>query len=154
MTNELRLEPRLGEGPVGTGVHVLRRAHGPSGATIAEVWLTVLFVPVLPFGEWTLQPGVASPSSWVVTRVARPRPLKSLARAAGGVLAVVASLLPAYAAITFFMGSKPLELGGLFSSAAALVGGLGWLDETRERVPLGAAVRALGRAAGPPGREP
>jgi hypothetical protein len=76
-----------------------------------------------------------------------------VAWAACGVLAIAAGLLPAYAAITFFTGSRPLELGGLFFSAGALVGALAWLDETRERVPLGTAVRALGRRAAAPGPE-
>jgi hypothetical protein len=76
-----------------------------------------------------------------------------VAWAACGVLAIAAGLLPAYAAITFFTGSRPLELGGLFFSAGALVGALAWLDETRERVPFRVAVRALGRRAGAPGPE-
>jgi hypothetical protein len=152
VTNELLLEPSRGEGPVGTGVHVLRRTQGPSGSTIADVWLTVLFVPVVPFGEWTLKPGAASTPSWVVTRVARPHPLASVAWVAAGALAIVSSLLPAYAAITLSMGSKPVELGGLFSSAGAVIAALGWLDETRDRVPFGTAVRVLRRAAKSPGQ--
>lgn len=154
MKDELLVEPRRGTGPIGTGVHVLRCAQGPSGITIADVWLTVLFVPVVPFGEWTLHPRGASPSTCEVTSVARPRPSKSVAWVAAGVLAVVSGLLPAYAAITFFMGSKAVELGGLFSSAGAIIGTLGWLDETRERVPLGAALRVLRRAARSPGQRP
>ena len=152
MKDELLVEPRRGTGPIGTGVHALRRAKGPSGITIADVWLTVLFVPVVPFGEWTLQRSGASTPSWAVKSVGRPRPSKSVAWVAAGVLAVVSGLLPAYAAITFFMGSKAVELGGLFSSAGAIIGTLGWLDETRERVPLSAALRVLRRAARSPAR--
>jgi len=152
VTSDLLLEPSRGEGPVGTGVHLLRRTQGPTGITIADVWLTFLFVPVVPFGEWTMQRGGTSSSSWRVTHVGRPRLSKSVAWVAGGLLAIVMSLLPAYIAVTFFMGSKPVELGGLFSSAGAIIGALGWLDQTRERVPFRAAVRLLGRPAEAPER--
>jgi hypothetical protein len=67
---------------------------------------------------------------------------------AAGVLALAVALLPAYVAVAFSVGSKPLELGGLFSSVAILCGALGWLDQTRDRVPLRDAVRLLT----PPGR--
>jgi uncharacterized protein (TIGR02246 family) len=149
VANELRIEPIRASGPVGTGVHVLRRTPGPSGAAIADVWWTVLFVPVLPLGEWTLQPREASARSWAVTHVARPRPLKAVARVAAGALAAVSSLLPAYAGVTFFTGTRPVELGGLFASAAAIVGALGWLDESCERVRFVAALRVLAGRKGP-----
>jgi hypothetical protein len=132
---------------VGTGVHVLRRTRGPDGTTVGDVWLTFLFLPVVPLGEWTMARAEGSASSWQVTRVARPRLVKSAVWLAAGILAVVVAVLPAYLAIAFFMGSKPVELGGLFSSAGALVGALGWLDETRERVPLRDAVRITRRTA-------
>ena len=144
---DLPFEPRRGEGPVGTGVHLVRRSHGPTGVTIADVWLTFLFLPVVPFGEWTVERGGASRSSWRVAQVRRPHLLRSVAWVAGGVVAILASLLPAYVAVSFFMGSKPAELGGLFASAGAIIGTLGWLDQTRERVPFRTAVRILGRAS-------
>lgn len=152
MTHDFVLEPSRGRGPVGTGVHLLRRARGASEVT-AEAWLTVLFVPVLPLGKWSLQPVDASGSSLRVTRVAPPRALKSLAGIAGGMLAIVLAFLPSYVAVGYFMGSKPVELGGLFSSAGAIVGVLGWLDLAGERVPLPAAVRVLRGAGRLPGQE-
>ncbi len=132
---------------MGTGVHVLRRTRGPAGTTIGDVWMTLLFLPVVPLGEWTMERAEGSGSSWRVTRVARPRLVRSAAWIAAGILAAALALLPAYLAIAFFMGSKPVELGGLFSSAGALVGALGWLDQTRERVTLRDAVRITRRTA-------
>jgi hypothetical protein len=149
-TSDLRFEPRRGEGPVGTGVHLLRRTHGPTGVTIADVWLTFLFLPVVPLGEWTVERGGAPGSSWLVTQIEKPRALRSVAWVAGGIVAAVASLVPAYVVVAFFMGSKPAELAGLFSSAGGIIGTVGWLDQTRERVPFRTAVRALTRAAGSP----
>ncbi len=133
---------------VGTGVHLLCRNHGPTGVTIADVWLTILFLPVVPFGEWTVERGGASGSSWLVTQIERPRVLRSVAWVAGGIVAAVASLVPAYVAVTFFMGSKPVELAGLFSSAGGIIGTIGWLDQTRERVPFRTALRALAGVVG------
>jgi hypothetical protein len=144
---DLSFEPSRGVGLVGTGVHLLRRTHGPTGVTIADAWLTFLFLPVIPFGEWTVDQGGASGSPWLVRHVKRPSFWTSVAWVAGGVVATLMSLVPAYCAITFFMGSKPAELGGLFSSAGAIIGTLGWLDQTRERVPFRIAVQALARAA-------
>jgi hypothetical protein len=150
VTGNLSFEPRRGEGPVGTGVHLLRRTRDSTGVTIADVWLTFLFLPVVPFGEWTVERGGASGSSWLVTRIERPRVMRSVAWVAGGMVAGLVSLVPAYVAVAFFMGSKPAELGGLFSSAGGIIGTIGWLDQTRERVPFRTAVRALARAARPP----
>ena len=136
---------------MGTGVHVLRRAPGPAGTAVGDVWMTFLFLPVVPLGEWTMERAEGSDASWRVAGVARPRLVESLAWVAAGVLALVAALLPAYLAIAFFMGSRPVELGGLFASAGAIVGALGWLDQTRDRVPLRDAVRIVGRRSKPAG---
>jgi hypothetical protein len=105
--------------------------------------MTFLFLPVVPLGEWTMERAEGSDASWQVAGVARPRLVESLAWVAAGILAVVAALLPAYLAIALFMGSRPVELGGLFASAGAIVGALGWLDQTRDRVPSGAAARVM-----------
>jgi hypothetical protein len=142
-------EARRGGGPLGTGVHLLRRRESATGA-VADAWLTVLFLPVVPLGEWTLEradPGGAGAGTLTVTRVERPRPLKSLAWIVGGILAAVLALAPGYAAISLPLGSKILELLGIFVSLTAVVGGLGWLDQTRERVPFQAALRAARAAA-------
>lgn len=136
-------EPMRGKGPVGTGVHVLRRTSGPAGTTVAHVWLTFLFVPVVPLGQWTVEPGAGPGPTWRVLQVGTPHVARSMAWVAGGLLAALASLLPACLAVTFFMGSKPAELAGLFSSAGAMIGTLGWLDEARDRVPLGVAARIV-----------
>ena len=136
--------PTRGGGPLGTGVHLLRRRASAAG-DVADAWLTVLFLPVVPLGEWTLEradPGGVGEGALRVTRVERPRPLKSLTWIAGGIAAAVLAIAPGYAAISLPLGSKVLELGGIFLSLAAVVGGLGWLDQTRERVPLRAALRA------------
>jgi hypothetical protein len=140
------LEPTRGQGPVGTGVHLLRRSPTPEGATVAEVWLTFVFLPVVPLGKWTLAPAASSGSSWVVGRVDRPSLPWSAAWIAGGLLAALTSLVPAWLAVTFFMGSKPAEIGGLFTSAGAIIAALGWLDGTRARVPVRTALRVLARA--------
>ncbi len=136
-------EPMRGRGPVGTGVHVLRCTPGPAGTTVGDVWVTVLFVPVVPLGWWTLQTADGSGPAWRVTQVGRPRLARSVAWVAGGLAAALASLLPAWLAVTFFMGSKVAELAGLFSTAGAIVGALGWLDQTRDRVRIGTAARIV-----------
>jgi hypothetical protein len=86
---ELLFSPRRAEGPVGTGVHLLRLTQGTDG-------------------------------------IERDG--------------------PAYGALTFLMGSKIAELAGLFGSVGAIVGTLGWLDETRDRVPFWVALRAMASA--------
>jgi hypothetical protein len=137
-------EAGRGSGPLGTGVHLLRRRKAASGET-ADAWLTVLFLPVVPFGEWTIEraeSGDTGRSVLTVTRVERPRLLKSLAWIAGGLGAAALALAPGYAAISLPLGSKFLELALIFLSLTAVVGGLGWLDQTRERLPLRAALRA------------
>jgi hypothetical protein len=146
--------PTHGRGPVGTGVHVLRRRSGPDGTTAADVWLTFLFIPLVPLGRWTVEREEGAGSAWRVTGVARPSLGRSAAWVAGGVLAALASLLPAWLAVTLFMGSKPAELGGLFSTAGAIIGALGWLDETRDRVPFRAAVRLAVAPPMPPEEGP
>ena len=141
---ELSFRPRRAEGPVGTGVHLLRVTQGASGLVLADAWLTVLFLPVVPLGEWTVEHH--STAEAVIKQVRPPRPIESALWIAGGVLAAVLSLVPAYGALTFLMGSKMAELTGLFASVGAILGPLGWLDETRDRVPIRVAFRALASA--------
>lgn len=149
VTRQASFATTVGEGPVGTGVHVLRRTPGPDGSSIGEVWMTLLFVPLVPLGEWTLERGPGPAPTWRPAGVARPRLGVSVARVGVGLLAAAATLLPACVAISFLMGSKVVELGGLFASAGAVVGALGWLDQNRERVSLRDAVRLLaGRKTG------
>ena len=147
-------EAKRGSGPVGTGLHVLRSTPVPAGSTVADIWLTVLFVPVVPLGRWALEREGDSGSAWRVTEVGRPHLARSVAWVAGGLLAALASFLPACLAVTFFMGSKPAELAGLFSSAGAIIGALGWLDQTRDRVPFGTAARILAARPKSPGQGP
>jgi hypothetical protein len=148
VTSGASFEAKRGLGPLGTGVHVLGREPGPGAASIGDVWLTLLFVPVVPLGRWTMER--QGESAWRVTGVAGPRLATSAARVAAGILAAVAVFLPAYVAVALFMGSKPIELGGLFVSAGAVVGVLGWLDATRDRVPLRDALRLARRKTAPP----
>ena len=141
------IEPARGRGPLGTGVYLLRTATRPAGMD-ADAWLTVLFLPILPLGRWSLEPADSSGQpACAITRVERPRIAATLPRIAAGLLVAALAFLPAYAALTVETGSKVVELGGIFLSLAIVVGGLGWLDQTRERVPLGAALRAWRGAA-------
>jgi hypothetical protein len=133
---------------------VLRRASAPGGTTVADVWLTLLFVPFIPLGRWTVERAGGSGSAWRVRQVGRPHPGRSLAWIAGGLLAALASLLPAVLAISFLAGSKTAELAGLFSSAGAIIGALGWLDQTRDRVPFGTAARIAAARPTSPGEGP
>ena len=150
MTTGPLFEPTRGVGPVGTGIHLLRQTHLPSGGRVAEAWFTFLFVPLIPVGEWTVDQAGPAGSRRMVRHVKRPRLWKSLAWVAGGALAILVSLTPAYCAITFFMGSKLASLAGLFTSAGAIIGTLGWLDETRERAPFRFAVQLLATAGTSP----
>jgi hypothetical protein len=69
VTTDQSFEPGRGEGPVGTGVFMLRRSLGPNGVAIAHVWVTFLFLPVVPLGEWTVERGGAPGSSGLVTDI-------------------------------------------------------------------------------------
>ena len=136
-------QPSRAEGPVGTGVHLLRTTQGAGGVVLADAWLTVLFLPVVPFGEWTIERHSAAEACSVIRQVRPPRLVKSVLWVASVVLAALLSLLPAYGALTFLMGSKVAELTGMFASVGAILGPLAWLDETRDRVPIWVALRAL-----------
>ena len=121
----------------------MRTTQGAGGVVLADAWLTVLFLPVVPFGEWTIERHSAAEACSVIRQVRPPRLVKSVLWVASGVLAVLLSLLPAYGALTFLMGSKVAELTGMFASVGAIPGPLAWLDETRDRVPIWVALRAL-----------
>jgi hypothetical protein len=146
--------PTTGRGPLGTGVHLLRLRDEGSGVLRAQAFFTVLFLPLVPLGEWRLQatPGPGGPAAaplderglLTVRDVAPPR-LLAFAWVAGGALALLLALLPGYAALTWPVGSRFVELGAIFASLALLLGGLGLLDQTRIRVPLRVALRALRR---------
>ena len=135
--------PTRGEGPVGTGAHLLRVTEAPSGTATAEAWLTLLFLPVFPLGTWAVDRKKEPKALWRIAGVSRPLPSRSLLWLAGGAAYLGLSLVPAFLAVTLFIGSQAAGLGCLFSSVGAIVGALGWLDQTRERVPLGVALRAL-----------
>jgi hypothetical protein len=136
-------EPARGRGPLGTGVYLLRRTATPSRGTDADAWLALLFLPILPLGRWSLEPaGSPGQPAVAITRVERPRVGRTLAWIAGGLLVAALAFVPAWAALTVPTGSKAVELGGIFLSLAIVVFGLGWLDQSRERVPLRAALRA------------
>jgi hypothetical protein len=143
---ELLFSPRRAEGPIGTGVHLLRLTQGTDGITRADAWLTFLFLPIVPFGEWIVERDRSVQSVSVVRHVRPARLLKSILWIVGGAVAAFLSLVPAYGALTFLMGSKIAELAGLFGSVGAIVGTLGWLDETRDRVPFWVALRAMASA--------
>ena len=146
MIPELSFLPSRAEGPVGTGVHLLRLTQGTDGIRRADAWLTLLFLPVVPFGEWILERDGRVQSASVIRYVRPPRLLKSILWIVGGIVAAILSLVPAYGALTFLMGSKMAELAGIFGSAGAILGSLGWLDETRDRVPVRVALRAMASA--------
>ena len=139
----LSFQPRRAEGPVGTGVHLLRTTPHDSGVLLADAWLTILFLPVVPLGEWIVERYNAADASSVISQVRPPQLVKSVLWVGGGVLAALLSLVPAYGALTFLRGSKVAELTGMFATVGAVLGPLAWLDETRDRVPMLVAVRAL-----------
>ncbi len=148
----LSFRPRRAEGPVGTGVHLLRTSEDQGGELLADAWLTILFLPVVPLGEWVVEPPTAADAPSVVRQVRPPRLAKSALWVAAGIVAALLSLVPAYGALTFLMGSKVAELTGLFATVVAILGPLAWLDETRDRVPIRTAIRALASARRPVGR--
>ncbi len=100
MTTDLQFEPSRGMGPVGTGVHLLRQTHASAGVSVAEAWLTFLFLPVVPFGEWTVDRGSPPSCCLLIRDVKRPSLWKSVAWVAGAAVAALMSLAPAYCAIT------------------------------------------------------
>jgi len=131
------------DGPVGTGVHLLRTTPLEGDGLLADAWLTILFLPVIPLGEWVVERGVDAEASSFIRQVRPPQLARSVLWAGGGVFAALLSLVPAYGALTFFMGSKVAELAGMFVTVGAVLGPMAWLDETRDRVPVRVALRAL-----------
>ena len=143
---ELLYQPSRAEGPVGTGVHLLRVTQRAGGVALADAWLTIFFLPVVPLGEWAVERSNLVQNTSVIRQVRPPRLLKSILWIVGGALAFALSLVPGYGALTFLMGSKVAEMAGLFCSVGVIIGALGWLDETRDRVPIHVALRALATA--------
>ena len=148
---------------MGTGVHLLRLTRGADGVVLADAWLTLAFLPVVPLGEWIVEREGSTRDPCVIRQVRPPRLRKSILWIVCGVLAGLLSLLPAYGALTFLMGSRAAELAGVFGSMGVILGTLGWLDETRDRVPIWVALRAVtgvnggrekGRRPWPPGVVP
>ena len=125
---------------------LLRLTQGTDGIRRADAWLTFLFLPVVPLGEWIVERDGRVQGVCVIRNVRPPRLLKSTLWIVGGVVAAVLSLVPAYGALTFLMGSRVAELAGVFGSVGAILGTLGWLDETRDRVPVRVALRAMASA--------
>ncbi len=140
---ELSFQPRRAEGPVGTGVHLLRTTQQEGRVVLADAWLTILFLPVVPLGEWMVERHSTADASSVIRQVRPPQLFKSVLWVGSGVLAALVSLLPAYGALTFLMGSKVAELAGMFATVGAILGPLAWLDETCDRIPIRVALRAV-----------
>ncbi len=130
-------------GPVGTGVHILRWCEREGGPRVAELWLTVLFFPVVPLGSWVMSEQPERLSSCSVTDVRPPHLGASAAWFLGGIMMGVLSLLPASVALWFFSGHTVAELAGCLVSVGVIIGMLGWLDQTRDRMPIRATVRIL-----------
>jgi hypothetical protein len=78
-------------------VHLLRTTRHEGGVWLADAWLTILFLPVVPLGGWMVEVerDSASDGSSVIRQVSPPRLVKSVVWIAGGVVAAVLSLLPA-----------------------------------------------------------
>ena len=110
---------------------------------LADAWLTILFLPVVPLGEWMVERHSTVDASSVIRQVRPPQLFKSVLWVGSGVLAALVSLLPAYGALTFLMGSKVAELAGMFATVGAILGPLAWLDETCDRIPIRVALRAV-----------
>src|SRR4030042_1729672 len=102
----LSFVPRRAEGPVGTGVHLLRLTRGADGVVLADAWLTLAFLPVVPLGEWIVEREGSTRDPCVIRQVRPPRLRKSIPWIVCGGLAGLASLLPGYGALTFLMGSR------------------------------------------------
>ena len=136
-------------GPVGTGVYALRWTTNLEGVRSADVWLTLLFFPCLPLGRWEVVKDAQREEAWLVQQVRSPHLTSSL-WILGATIGVGLSLVPGYLALSCFMGHKLLELGGTFTTAGLILGALGWLDQTRERVPTAAALRVMARGVAAP----
>jgi hypothetical protein len=137
-----------GVGPVGTGVHLLRARPAPGGDLMRDAWFSFLFLPLVPLGTWVLTADRPGPL-WTLRSVKAPTPVRSIATLGVWFGTAILTFMPGYVAVTFFMGSKVLELAGLFGTAGLVIGLLAWLDETRPRVLLGQVVALLRRRAQP-----
>jgi hypothetical protein len=131
-----------GIGPVGTGVHLLRPIEDSAQEKVAEAWLTLLFLPLVPLGTWMLVPEPGRSDQWVLRGVRPPGVARSVATVVRFYVSAALTFVPGYVVVAFFMGNKVLELAGLFSTAGLIVGLLAWLDSTRERIPLRILARA------------
>jgi uncharacterized membrane protein len=109
------------------------------------VWLTILFLPLVPLGRLVLA-GVGP--AWELRDSRTAAPARVLATLVSFFVGTAAAFLPAYVAVRYFVGNQLASLILMFCTLLLLVGALAWLDATRARVPL-RALRLVSRARRP-----
>ncbi len=157
-------------GPVGTGAYLLGKRGSWSDPEDVEVWLLLLFVPLIPLSLWTVTASEDTGDRMngevlelTVLSRARVRPLAAVRRMARGATVGVVALLPLTFAIwqmgnpwasplvTMLLGSilsagvlgkvsMAIELGVPLLGAALPLLVLMHLDERVPRVPFLAAI--------------
>lgn len=140
------LTTTTGLGPLGTGVHLLRSTPGDGGQRVADVWLTFLFLPLVPLGRLAL---AGEGPAWKLRARRTAAPARALATLLSFWIGAAAAFVPAGLAVRYFIGNQLAALTLMFCTLLLVVGALAWLDSTRGRIPL-RALRALARLG--PGR--
>jgi hypothetical protein len=109
----------IGTGPVGTGVFVREQRPVPDGSMLADAWLCVAFLPVVPLCRWRIervtQPTTDSSIEIVVRerlRIPFAAVTKEVGRAASGALLTVATMVFGVATIGVPWASQPLRSFG------------------------------------------
>jgi hypothetical protein len=109
----------------------------------ADVWVTLLFLPVLPLGKWVVERRGEQEPTWALRSVQRPALLDAVATVVAFYAVAVLVFVPGFAGVAYFVGNQLLSLAGLFASLGLIIGLMGWLDSTRSRVPLRDVIRSL-----------
>ena len=143
------LTTTTGVGPLGTGVHLLRSTPRDGGQKVADIWLTFLFLPLVPLGRLVL--AGEGPAREPRARTAAA-PARALATLLSFWVGAAAAFVPAGVAVRYFIGNQLAALTLMFCTLVSVVGALAWLDSTRGRIPL-RALRALA-GMGPDTRTP
>jgi hypothetical protein len=139
---QLPIQLGTGGGALGTGIHLVWTLADTAPRRVAEVWATLLFLPVVPLGTWVLERQAAPEGRWVVRAIRPPTAPRSVLTAATFCGGALLALVPAYVALELFMGRQLIGITGLLMSAGLIVGAWAWLDSTRARIPLRAAFNA------------
>lgn len=126
-----------GDGPLGTGVFLLRR-HGLDGVLQGQAWLLLAFLPVAPRGRVRLKERPAAEGAGDGRlyeeegsgKLTAAEATATYARGIAGLVFVLASSAMAYlcAAESSWLGGLGVLLGGALPLAL-----FGWLDQTMQR---------------------